>query len=136
MAREKTEVEHLNVGVEASEDIPTVYVDSAQAASALANVICNAVESYPDRSGPVSIAATHDRTDGAVTLEITDQGCGMAPNTLRKATQPFFSAKPAGRKRGMGLAYAARLVQSNRGSLKISSEQGSGTSVRISLPCQ
>jgi signal transduction histidine kinase len=60
----------------------------------------------------------------------------MDKETLRKATQPFYSAKPAGRKRGMGLAYAQRLIQLNKGSLNIKSEPGKGTTVTILLPCK
>ncbi|UCG58461.1 MAG: HDOD domain-containing protein [Phycisphaerales bacterium] len=136
LAHQKANVEQLNVEIEIAEDIRDVYIDSAQVASALANVICNAVESYPDAMGPVHIAATHGRAGEIVTLQISDRGCGMDGETLKKAMQPFFSAKPAGRKRGTGLAYAVRLIQSNKGSLSISSEKGSGTTVRISLPCK
>jgi signal transduction histidine kinase len=67
-------------------------------------------------------------------LQIADSGCGMDEETLRKATQPFFSAKPAGRKRGMGLALAQRIIQSNGGSLDITSQPGKGTTATILLP--
>ena len=66
-------------------------------------------------------------------LKIRDLGCGMDAETLRKATQPFFSAKAAGRKRGMGLAYTARFLQINGGTLDIESEPGIGTTVTILL---
>jgi two-component system NtrC family sensor kinase len=69
-------------------------------------------------------------------VQIIDTGCGMDPETVQKVTRPFFSAKVAGRKRGMGLAYAARFIQLNKGSLNISSEAGSGTTVTICLPCK
>ena len=80
--------------------------------------------------------ASHDADESGdlVKLTINDQGCGMDAVTLQKATQPFFSVRPAGRKRGMGLAYAARFVQLNKGSLDIESELGSGTAVTIYLP--
>jgi two-component system, NtrC family, sensor kinase len=58
----------------------------------------------------------------------------MDSQTLRKAIQPFFSAQPAGRKRSMGLSYAARLIQLNKGSLNIQSKPASGTTVNIYLP--
>ena len=51
-----------------------------------------------------------------------------------KPTSPFFSAKPAGRKRGMGLAYASRLIRLNRGTLEIESQPDHGTTVTITLP--
>ena len=74
--------------------------------------------------------ATHVR------LQISDLGCGMDEETLEKATHPFFSAKPDGRQRGMGLAYATRLVQINGGTLSIESELDQGTTVTVALPCE
>jgi len=59
----------------------------------------------------------------------------MDDDTVSKATLPFYSAKPAGRKRGMGLAYAARLIELNNGSIKIESRLGEGTTVTVLLPC-
>jgi signal transduction histidine kinase len=59
----------------------------------------------------------------------------MDAETLAKARYPFFSSKPAGRKRGMGLAYAARLIELNGGSLELASEVGKGTTATITLPC-
>jgi signal transduction histidine kinase len=60
----------------------------------------------------------------------------MDAETLAKAAQPFFSSRPAGRKRGMGLAHAQRLLQLNNGSLHLASEVGAGTRVRINLPVE
>jgi putative nucleotidyltransferase with HDIG domain len=130
----KTNVEDIDVQIEVPPDIENVFVDSAQIVSAIANVISNAVESYSDHLGPIKITADTDESDELVKLEITDTGCGMDAEMVKKATQPFFSAKPAGRKRGMGLAYAARFIQLNRGTLNITSELGSGTTVTIYLP--
>lgn len=69
-----------------------------------------------------------------VKIVIADHGCGMDAETLRKATHPFFSAKPAGRKRGMGLAYAARFIQLNKGTLTLASQPAKGTTATICLP--
>jgi len=88
--------------------------------------------SYADALGPVKITA--EPAEGAARLQIGDLGYGMDPETIRKATYPFFSAKPAGRKRGMGLAYAARFIQLNRGALAIESHPEHGTTVTITLP--
>ena len=85
--------------------------------------------------GPVKITADLDPSKQMVALQVIDLGCGMDEGTLRKAIQPFYSAKTAGRKRGMGLAYAARFAQINGGSLQIESHPGVGTTVVILLPC-
>ena len=136
LASRKTNIESLDVNIEVAGHVESVFIDSAQIVSAIANVISNAVESYGDNSGPIEITVGADESGELVELAIKDQGCGMDDETLKKATQPFFSAKPAGRKRGMGLAYAARFIQINKGFLNIVSEPGSGTTVTIYLPIE
>jgi signal transduction histidine kinase len=134
LAGRKTSGKELDVQIEIADDVETVFVDSAQIVSAIANVISNAAESYGDTTGPITITALTDESGDTVRLAIQDKGCGMDTATLKKATQPFFSARPAGRKRGMGLAYAARFIQLNGGTLTITSKLGSGTTATIHLP--
>ncbi|MFZ0034542.1 MAG: HDOD domain-containing protein [Sedimentisphaerales bacterium] len=134
LASQKTGVEHIDARIEVAGDVKSVFVDSAQIASAIANVISNSVESYADSTGLVKIIASADKGGGFVKLTIADLGCGMDPQTLQKATYPFFSNQPAGRKRGMGLAHAARLIQLNGGAINITSRVGEGTTVTILLP--
>ena len=102
----------------------------------MANIFCNSVESYEAQIGSIEVTAEGDENGNILKLQISDHGCGMDAETLRKATQPFFSAAPAGRKRGMGLAYAERLIQLNGGRLELASEPGRGTTVTIILPCE
>lgn len=129
----KTHTETVDAQIEIDSSINDVFVDSGQIVSSLASIISNALESYGEKPGPVKI--TSRRAGGNVRIEITDQGCGMDTETLSKATYPFFSSKPAGRKRGMGLADAARLIEVNAGSLKLASEPGKGTTAAVTLPC-
>jgi putative nucleotidyltransferase with HDIG domain len=134
LASRKTNTEELDIQIEVADDIEDVFVDSAQIVSAIANIIANAIESYRENIGPVLIAADIDASTDMIKLSIKDNGCGMDEQTLHKAIQPFFSARPAGRKRGMGLAYSARLINLNNGFLNIESEPNAGTTVSISLP--
>ena len=136
LTSQKTGVEHINVQIEVAEDLKSIFVDSAQIVSAIANVLSNAIESYTGSLGPIKVTATAEESGNFVKLQISDLGCGMDAETLEKATQPFFSAKPAGRKQGMGLAYAQRVIRLNKGRLRIISRPGSGTTVTIMLPCK
>jgi putative nucleotidyltransferase with HDIG domain len=136
LTSQKTGVEHIDARIEVIGDIKNIFADSAQVASAIANVICNSIESYADSFGPVKITASADLSSGFVKLTIADFGCGMDSQTLLKATCPFFSNLPASRKRGMGLAHAARLIQLNGGKLDITSSPGTGTTVTVLLPCK
>jgi signal transduction histidine kinase len=136
LTSQKTGVEHINIQTEVAEDLKSVFVDSAQIVSSIANVLSNAIESYTGTLGPIRVTATAEESGNFVKLQISDLGCGMDAKTLEKATQPFFSSKPAGRKRGMGLAYAQRIIQLNKGWLRMISQLGSGTTVTIILPCK
>jgi putative nucleotidyltransferase with HDIG domain len=132
LAALKTRAEHVNAQVSISPEVRDVQVDSAQVVVALANVIANSIESYADPMGPIKITA--ESHEGGLRLQVHDLGCGMDDATVRKAVSPFFSAKPAGRKRGMGLAYASRLIRLNKGTIQIESRPEHGTAVTITLP--
>jgi signal transduction histidine kinase len=133
-AEQKADMEGVDLQVDIKGNPPAVNVDSGQIVSAVANVIVNAVESYGSQKGPVQITVQND--ESSVNIEIRDFGCGMDAETLERACYPFFSAKPAGRQRGMGLAYTKRFVELNGGSLSIESEPDQGTTVNIQLPSE
>jgi len=134
LAAYKSGYKDLHIGSSIEEGIDTIFVDSGQIVSALANILVNSIESYQDQVGGIEVFVGPHSLDGYVTFRVCDQGCGMDAKTVEKATTPFFSAKSAGRKRGMGLAYAARVISLNQGYLTIASQVGEGTQVSISLP--
>jgi putative nucleotidyltransferase with HDIG domain len=134
-AAQKAETDHINVQLEVGDDVPEIFVDSSQIVPAIANIICNSLESYKDKTGPIKIVAEADSTADVVNVQVSDLGRGMDSATIGKASQPFFSAHSAGRKRGMGLSHAQRLVELNKGRLEIQSDADGGTTVTVSLPC-
>ncbi len=69
-------------------------------------------------------------------LTVRDPGPGMSEQTLANAWTPFFSHQQAGRRRGMGLPLAKRLVENNGGSIWIRSDSGAGTNVYVRLPAR
>jgi len=131
---QKTNSEQLNIETEIGEGLNDVFVDSGQIVSAISNIFSNCTEAYDDGRGPIKVVAVADESGKGLKVQIIDKGCGMDAETVEKAVQPFFSAKPAGRKRGMGLANAQRIIQINNGRLEITSEAGEGTCVTVSLP--
>lgn len=124
-------IESETIGIEAAAE---VFVDKQQIVQVIGSILDNALDAYPDGSGPVGVEGQNTLEGRSVEIRISDRGCGMDAATLSQATKPFFSAKPAGRKRGMGLAHAQRLLVLNGGSLQLVSQQGKGTTVIISLP--
>jgi putative nucleotidyltransferase with HDIG domain len=131
---EMYEAVSLDVRMKNVGDLGNVFVDSKQVVSALVKILSNALGSYPNGKGPIRIVGARDESGDFARLQITDFGCGMSADVLQKATKPFFSDRPAGRKRGMGLAHAHRLLQLNKGSLRLASRRGGGTTVTILLP--
>lgn len=112
----------------------SVYVDVHQTAEALSQILSNAIQAYPGENGPVQIESETQDGSNAIILKIGDKGCGMDAETLQKAVEPFFSFRPAGRRRGMGLAHAQRLLRLNNGSLRLESAPDEGTTVFVQLP--
>ncbi|MCK5173982.1 MAG: HDOD domain-containing protein [Planctomycetes bacterium] len=115
-------------------DLPEVYADPDQIVASLTGILSNALDSYEEAAGPITIDGSCPQPEGFATFTITDQGCGMDAETLAKATQPFFSARPAGRKRGMGLAHAQRLITLNKANMNLTSQPLKGTKATINLP--
>lgn len=69
-----------------------------------------------------------------VELSVRDDGCGMAPEVLERAFEPFFSTKESKKRSGLGLPMVYGTVQQHRGGLKVDSRPGVGTTVCIVLP--
>ena len=103
-------------------------------AAALGELIGNALQAVEPGKGQVEIHAGYDAGSGQVALSISDNGCGMDEQTLKRAFDPFFSAKPAGRRRGMGLAKALRWIEASGGSIRLESRPGQGTRSLVLLP--
>jgi putative nucleotidyltransferase with HDIG domain len=131
-ARRKIQaIESETMGIETTAE---VFVDKQQMVQVIGYILDNALDSYPGGKGSVGIEGQNTLEGRNVEIRIIDRGCGMDEATLGQATKPFFSARPAGRKRGMGLAHAKRLLVLNGGNLQLVSQPGKGTTVVVTLP--
>jgi putative nucleotidyltransferase with HDIG domain len=115
-------------------DVPRVMVDGGQVAGALAEVIDNALQATDPKAGRLSVQAAYDPYSARVVVTVTDNGCGMDEATAKRAFDPFYSNKPAGRRRGLGLAKALRWVEASGGSIRLESRPGEGTRAILLLP--
>lgn len=97
----------------------------------LSNLINNAVEALPEKSGLVNIALSKER--GQAVIRITDSGTGIPSDVISKVgTMGFTYGKEGGT--GLGLYHAIRTLKSWNGSVNIKSKMGEGTEIKLTLP--
>jgi signal transduction histidine kinase/HD-like signal output (HDOD) protein len=121
--------------LELSDDLAPIRADASQIRTLFDELIRNAVEAMADAPKPLLlINCRSDLADDRLVIGVQDNGCGMAPEVLEHAMDPFFSRRPAGRGRGLGLSRAARYAQINAGRIRLSSVAGEGTVVLVELP--
>ncbi len=126
----------------------TAKFDEAKMQQALVKVMENAVEAIAQQ-GRVGIQtrnidlteATQDRNvhlaaGSYICAEITDTGAGIEAEVMPRVFEPFFTTKRGGKHRGLGLVFVYGVVTNHGGGVAISSQPGSGTSVRVYLPAE
>ena len=122
--------------------MPLVTTDPNQLETALLNLVVNARDAMP-KGGAITISARHRRVDRPrggldvgdyVGLVVSDTGEGMDEDTLKRATEPFFTTKGVGKGTGLGLSMVHGLTAQSGGQLTIESRAGEGASVELWLP--
>ena len=138
----------LNLAI--SPALPLVHGDPSQLQQIAMNLAINAAEAV-DNKGEVSVRTGAVELDGTrhandvfviqgipapagkyVFLEVRDSGAGMNPETLQRIFDPFFTTKSTGR--GLGLSAVLGIVRSHKGTMRISSSPGRGTTFAVYLP--
>ena len=119
----------VEVKAELDPALPLCEADPQLLQQALENLMRNAFEAMPG-GGEVTVS-TH-RGLGEVVIAVSDTGCGMDARTQERALKEFYTTKPAGS--GLGLAFVRRVAEKHNGRVRITSREGEGTTVRLSLP--
>lgn len=110
-----------------------VRTDDAELQQVFINLILNAVQACPS-GGAVRIAAEAAEIGGAagVSIAVSDNGCGIAPDDRRRIFEPFFSKRPGGT--GLGLFMSVNAVRRWGGEISVDSTPGAGSTFTIVLP--
>ena len=121
--------EKMNVMTRIASNLSTVFIDPGQIMQVLTNLVTNAYQAMPD-GGKLTISAQAEKD--RVHLSISDTGCGISQENIRKIFAPLFTTKAKGI--GLGLAVSKNLIESNGGSLKVKSKEGEGSTFTLILP--
>jgi signal transduction histidine kinase len=118
----------IRVAVDWPSSLPFVLGDADQVRIVFGNLIRNAREAMPD-GGRLEIAGR--AAESAVEIRVTDTGVGIPADHLTRITEPLFSTKARGL--GLGLAIARSILDKNKGSLRVESEPGKGSTFFVKL---
>jgi signal transduction histidine kinase len=132
----------VRIAVDLPADLPPVRIDRNQLELALLNLGLNARDAMPDGGELLVKARVADKghppdqlaPGSYVHLSVVDTGLGMDAETLKRASEPFFSTKPTGKGSGLGLSMVHGLTLQSGGAMHIASRPNEGTSVSLWLP--
>ena len=113
--------------------VPPIQAEKSGLQQALLNLISNALEVVPDKSGVVTVSSQLDRANNNVIIVVSDNGGGIEAEQLEEIFTPFFSSK--GQKgTGLGLAVTHKVINEHGGDIQVSSKVNMGTKFTIILP--
>ena len=137
--------EHMQIQTVLGAGLWRTFADQVQLESAIINLAVNARDAMPD-GGKLTIETANGSVDAAYGLQhglapgqyvmicVTDTGDGMDAQTMALAFDPFFTTKEVGKGTGLGLSQVFGFVRQSGGHVKLYSEVGHGTTVKIYLP--
>ncbi len=127
--------EHHNVTIkpELGDELPFIMSDEPQLKQVIINLITNAFDATGE-DGDIVIKTVANEDNG-VDVIVEDSGCGIPLEIQEKLFEPFFTTKPVGKGSiGIGLSTCYTIVSNHGGSISVTSDEGKGSSFRVTLP--
>ncbi len=137
--------EDIDFLIKKGKNLKLVEIDQGQLEVALLNLVINARHAMPGgghltiETGNASLDKTYAENNDIspgdyVFITVTDDGCGMDAHTATHAFEPFFTTKEAGQGSGLGLSMVYGFAKQSQGHVKIYSEPGEGTAMKLYFP--
>ena len=126
----------LSWQIDIADELPSIQADPERLSQALGNLLSNAIR-YTPSGGQVRVNARQE--NGALSIEVQDNGPGIAAEELETIFEPFKRGKSAGRfpeGMGLGLSIARDLIRAHGGELRVSSAPGEGSRFVITIPAK
>lgn len=114
-------------------DLPKIQCLPSQLNQVFMNLLVNAGQAIKTK-GEITIRTGAD--DESVWIEVADNGSGISKDNLKRIFDPFFTTKPVGKGTGLGLSLSFNIVHKHHGRIDVESEEGKGSTFRITLPIQ
>jgi len=127
--------ERRSIAIRASieQDMPPIPIDQTAILQVLLNVLNNAIDASPSKTGLVELAIAIPKTGEFVEMTITDNGCGIESGSKEDVFQAFRTTKGQ-RGTGLGLAVARKVIHEHKGEIELTDSESGGTVCRITLP--
>lgn len=116
------------------EDLPAVSGVAGQLTQVFVNLFTNASHAMRERGGRLVVETRLVATDGAISIEVADDGVGIDADVLDQIFEPFYTTKSDGRGTGLGLSIVRDILDVHGGSLVAQSTVGQGSSFTLTLP--
>jgi signal transduction histidine kinase len=136
MIRGRMRRHNIEVKVEHAADVPRLTCVPSQISQVILNLLINAVqaiESTGREQGGVVHFTTATEGD-SILMTVSDDGCGVDPESIPRLFDPFFTTKSVGEGTGLGLSITHGIITGHGGRIEVESRPGEGTRFRIYLP--
>lgn len=128
-ALDRLTLKHIKLKILYPDNPCYIRGDKSKLNIAFLNIIINAIEAINNEKGEISIAVVC--SDENITVEITDNGCGIPPENLTKLFEPYFTSKRNGI--GLGLASTLNIIQAHSATIEVRSKVSSGTTFLVTF---
>lgn len=124
---------HIRFSINIPTDLPDLMVDPQQLGQIFINLLINAQLAMPE-NGSIGISASPSPKRNRIKINLSDTGCGIAPEHLPTIFDPFFTTRDPDKGTGLGLSIVHTLIEANNGSIEAHSVLNQGTTFTMFLP--
>jgi PAS domain S-box-containing protein len=129
----KLALQDIRVETHLGRDLPMIQGDFNQLQQCIINLIFNAVDAMPE-GGVLRIESSFDSAESLIHILVKDTGCGISREDFPYIFDPFFTTKKEGKGLGLGLSTTFGIIDRHKGTIRVESEPGKGTTFQIALP--
>ena len=131
-------LQNITIQKQLGKDLPMIMGDEQLIQQIIYNFISNAKWAIEKKSatsgGVITITTYYKAGSKSVCVDVSDTGIGIAKDNLNHIFEPFFTTKGVGEGTGLGLSISYKIIKQHNGNIEIDSQEGKGTTFKISVP--